>query len=222
MTARSPRPLPRRFFARPSTVVARDLLGRLLVRPDPDGGPPLVARIVETEAYREDDPASHSHRGPTPRNEVMFGPAGHLYVYFTYGMHFCMNVVTGHAGEGSAVLLRAAEPLSGLERMRERRGVEPAWLLCSGPARLAEAFGVGLALNGVDLVEGGDLLVAAGRPVPDDAVAEGPRVGIRVARERPWRFVEAGSPWVSPGRRPGPSPGAGTRATRKARAPSPR
>jgi DNA-3-methyladenine glycosylase len=194
-TAAPPRPLSRRFFARPSPVVARDLLGRLLVRRP--GGDVLVARIVETEAYQEDDPASHSFAGRTARNEVMFGPAGFLYVYFTYGMHFCMNVVTGRLGEGSAVLLRAAEPVSGLAAMARRRGVSAEQLLCSGPARLTQAFGVSRAQNGVDLVDGGELWIAAGRRTPDEAVAVGPRIGIRRATDVPWRFEVAGSAFVS-------------------------
>jgi len=176
-------------------VVARDLLGRHLVRLV-DHSTTLVARIVECEAYREDDPASHSYRGRTARTEIMFGPPGHLYVYFTYGMHYCINVVTGRDGEGSAVLLRAAEPLDGTEWMRERRGVADAKTLCSGPARLTQAFGLGRADNGIDLVSG-DLFVARGRPLPENAVAVSPRVGIRSAADKPWRFVERGSPFVS-------------------------
>jgi DNA-3-methyladenine glycosylase len=179
-------------------VVARDLLGRLLVRRLDDVL--LVGRIVETEAYQEDDPASHSYRGHTRRTEVMFGPPGRLYVYFTYGMHFCMNVVTGREGEGSAVLLRAAEPLAGLDAMATRRGIEDRRRLCSGPARLAEAFGVAREENGLDLVGGGTMWLAAGRRVPDERVAAGPRIGIRRAADVPWRFVDATSPFVSPGR----------------------
>jgi DNA-3-methyladenine glycosylase len=198
------RPLARAFFARPSPVVARDLLGRLLVRRLPEVT--LVGRIVECEAYQEDDPASHSYRRPTNRTQVMFGRPGHLYVYFTYGMHYCMNVVTGAEGEGSAVLLRAVEPLEGLEWMRERRGLLDVMSLCRGPARLTQAYGIGRAHNGMDLVEGQDLFVAAGRPVPGARSGVGPRVGIRVATERPWRFVELGSRFVS---RPTPSPGQG-------------
>jgi DNA-3-methyladenine glycosylase len=190
-----PRPLSRSFYERPSLVVARDLLGRLLVRRLPDVT--LVGRIVECEAYQEDDPASHSYRGPTDRTEVMFGRAGRLYVYFTYGMHYCMNVVTGAEGEGSAVLLRAVEPLEGLDSMRRRRGVLDARSLCRGPARLTQAYGVGRGANGVDLVEGRDLFVAAGRPIADGSVDVSPRVGIRTATEQPWRFFEAGSPFVS-------------------------
>ncbi|HXY72221.1 MAG TPA: DNA-3-methyladenine glycosylase [Actinomycetota bacterium] len=205
------RPLSRRFFARPSPIVAPDLLGRLLVRRL--DGETLVARVVETEAYQQDDPASHSFRGRTARTAVMFGPAGHLYVYFTYGMHYCMNVVTGRVGEGSAVLFRAAEPLEGLEAMMARRRMDDPRLLCSGPARLTEALGVGREMNGADLVEGVDLWVAAGRRVPADCVAIGPRVGIRSAVEVPWRFSEAGSAWASRGRAGPPSggrPGRGT------------
>ena len=179
--------------------MAPDLLGRLLVR-RVDGGETLVARIVETEAYQQDDPASHSFRGSTARNEVMFGPAGFLYVYFTYGMHFCMNVVTGRNGEGSAVLFRAAEPLDGLETMAARRGTEEPRLLCSGPARLTEALGVSRDMNGEDLVAGGNLWIAPGRRVPPGRVTVGPRVGISVGVDAPWRFSETESPWVSRGR----------------------
>jgi len=190
--------------------VAPDLVGRLLVRRV--DGEILVARIVETEAYQQDDPASHSFRGRTERNGVMFGPAGFLYVYFTYGMHFCMNVVTGRVGEGSAVLFRAAEPLEGLPAMAARRRTTEPRDLCSGPARLTEALAVERSMNGVDLVAGSELWIAPGRRVPADRVAVGPRVGIRVAADVPWRFSESGSPWVSRGR-PGPaSPRSRTRA----------
>ena len=192
-----PRPVSRRFYGRPSPGVARDLLGRLLVRRL--DGEVLTARIVETEAYQQDDPASHSFAGPTARNDVMFGPAGFLYVYFTYGMHFCMNVVTGRPGEGSAVLLRAAEPVSGLAVMARRRGVSSERLLCSGPARLTQAFGVARAQNGLDVVDGDELWIAAGRRTPDAEVVVGPRLGIRRAADVPWRFSVADSPYVSRG-----------------------
>ncbi len=190
--------LPRSFYARPSPEVARDLLGHILVRVLPDGTR-LAARIAETEAYQEDDPASHSYRGPTPRSEVMFGRPGLLYVYFTYGMHFCMNVVTGGEGEGSAVLLRAAEPLEGLGEMAVRRGTDDPRRLCSGPARLCQALAVGRAENGADLVAGGALWIEEG-PGARGPVVAGPRVGIRNALDRPWRFHVAGDPFVSPGR----------------------
>jgi len=188
-------PLPGSFFARPSLVVARDLLGRLLVRRLHEAT--LVARVVECEAYQQDDPASHSFRGVTTRTEVMFGSAGRLYVYFTYGMHFCMNVVTGSEGEGSAVLLRAAEPLEGLDWMRRRRGVVDPRLLCSGPGRLTQAFGIGRGDNGMDLLSARGLFLAPGRPLEDERVGVGPRVGITLAADRPWRFYELESPFVS-------------------------
>lgn len=188
-------PLPRSFYARPSVEVARDLLGRHLVRRLPRGV--VVGRIVECEAYEEGDPASHSFRGLTDRTRVMFGPPGHLYVYFTYGMHFCMNVVTGRDGEGSAVLLRAVEPLEGIELMRERRGMSDSRSLCAGPGRLTQAFGITRAHNGTDLVSGKDLFMAPGESVDDHDVEVGQRIGISVAMEKPWRFHVAGSPFVS-------------------------
>jgi DNA-3-methyladenine glycosylase len=156
---------------------------------------------VEVEAYEQGDPASHSFKGlPTPRTEVMFGPPGHLYVYFTYGQHFCSNVVTGPTGVGSAVLLRAAEPLEGLERMAESRGADAVLLLCSGPARLTQAFGIGRSENGVDLVRDPSLSLRSGAPVARRAIARSTRVGVKVGIERRWRFFERGSPYLSPGR----------------------
>lgn len=202
--------LPRAFFARPALEVAPDLLGRVLVRIMPSGRR-LSARIVEAEAYEESDPASHSFRGRrTPRNEVMFGAPGHLYVYFTYGLHFCANVVTGRAGEGSAVLLRAAEPLEGIGLMARRRGTTDARLLCAGPARICQAFALGRAENGADLVRDPGLGLEEGRPLPASSVAALPRVGTREGAELPWAFVEAGSRFLS-----GP-------AARRSVSPSPR
>ena len=176
--------------------MAPDLLGRSLVR-RLDDGTRLAARIVETEAYEPEDPASHSFRGLTPRNAVMFGEPGHLYVYFTYGMHHCMNVVTGRNDEGSAVLLRAAEPLAGIETMRLHRGKESVRELCAGPARLCQAFGVDRALDGADLVTGRDLWIVEGTPVPAARITAGPRIGIRVGLEHPWRFSVQDDPFVS-------------------------
>jgi DNA-3-methyladenine glycosylase len=160
-------------------------------------GPRLIARIVETEAYERDDPASHAFRGETPRNAVMFGGPGHLYVYFTYGMHFCMNVVSSRTGDGAAVLLRAAEPLSGLVEMQERRGRVSVRDLCSGPAKLCQAFGVDRSLNGLDLVRGGELWIAEGMPVAASSVVVGRRVGIGAGLELPWRFFVRDDPFVS-------------------------
>lgn len=199
----SPEPEPglrlgRDFFARAAPDVARDLLGRVLVHSV--DGDPLAVRIVETEAYARDDPASHSFRGITARNAAMFGTAGHAYVYFTYGMHWCVNVVTGAAGEGSAVLLRAGEPLRGIEVMVAHRGTDDVRRLCRGPANLARALGIDGRVNGADLVRGRGPHVHEGSPVPRAAVRATPRIGIREATERPWRFVIAGDPWVSGGR----------------------
>jgi len=193
------RRLTRAFYARPSTEVAPDLLGRWLIRREPDGTR-LVVRLVETEAYEEGDPASHSFRGPTPRNEVMFGRPGHLYVYFTYGMHFCMNVVTGAPGRGSAVLLRAAEPIEGLDVMARRRQTREPRQLCSGPARLCEALEVERRENGADLVRGSDLWLLEGDPPSLRSIDRTTRVGIRAGTERRWRFVIRGDPFVSRGR----------------------
>ena len=194
--SRSTRRLPRSFFARPSPEVGPDLLGRILVRRLGDGRL-LSARIVETEAYQEDDPASHSYRGRTNRTEVMFGPPGHLYVYFTYGMHHCMNVVTGSDGEGSAVLLRAAEPLEGVQEMVRRRGTDDPRALCSGPGRLCQALGIAREENELDVVRGHDLWLLEGTPVPPSGIDVGSRVGIRSGTERPWRFSVRGDRFVS-------------------------
>jgi DNA-3-methyladenine glycosylase len=194
------RRLPRSFFARPPTEVAPDLLGRVLVRTLSDGGR-LAARLVEVEAYEQGDPASHSYRGqPTARTEVMFGPPGRLYVYFTYGQHFCSNVVTGANGIGSAVLLRAAEPLEGLEVMEANRRINDVRLLCSGPARLTQAFDIARADNGTDLVRDPSLNLLSGTALAPRAIATSTRVGVNVGGERPWRFFERGSAFVSPGR----------------------
>jgi DNA-3-methyladenine glycosylase len=206
-------PLPRSFYARRSVEVARDLLGCTLVRDLPEGR--VSGRIVECEAYEEGDPASHSFRGLTDRTAVMFGPPGHLYVYFSYGMHFCMNVVTGRDGEGSAVLLRAVEPLEGIELMRQRRGVVAPRVLCAGPGRLTQAYGVTRANNGTDLVSGGNLFVAEGARVAEEQAGVGPRIGITVATETPWRFYVVGSAYLSRG---GAARKSGQRAPRPARA----
>jgi DNA-3-methyladenine glycosylase len=186
-----------RALARPSTVAAPALLGCSLVRVL-DDGTRLVVRLVETEAYGAADPASHSFGGRTPRTDVMFGPAGRLYVYFTYGMHFCANVVTGRRGEGSAALLRAAEPLEGIERMAEHRGTSNLRLLCSGPARLCQALAIDRADNGADVVAGERIWLERGaRP---GAISSGPRVGITRAVEQPWRYWATDDPFVSRGR----------------------
>jgi DNA-3-methyladenine glycosylase len=195
--------LPRSFYARSALRAGPELLGRVLVRTLADGTR-LAARIVETEAYLPGDPASHAFRGMTRRNGVMFGPPGHLYVYFTYGNHWMMNAVTGRAGLGTAVLLRAAEPLEGLEVMAANRGREDPRDLCSGPGKLAKAFGVTGTQNGLDLVRGSDMHILEGRPVPRSRVSRTTRVGVTLGAERRWRFIITGDPFVSRGRPSGP------------------
>lgn len=187
--------LPRRFFDRPAVEVAPELLGRILVRSLP--GIRLAGRIVETEAYEPGDPASHGFRGPTPRNASMFGEPGHLYTYFTYGHHWMANVVTRSAGEGSAVLLRALEPLEGLEEMAARRDRTDPRDLCSGPGKLAKALGLDRAHDGADLTRGRVVWIETGEPVAAQRIACGPRVGLSVGMEQDWRFFEVASPWVS-------------------------
>ena len=178
-------------------AVARRLLGARLVHESHEGR--TVGRIVETEAYLADDAASHSFRGPTGRNRAMFLGAGHAYVYRIYGLHLCLNVVTGRAGHGEAVLLRALEPLEGIELMAARRGTDRLRDLCSGPAKLAQAMGVRPEHDGADLAHGRlRLIPESGGTRPEVAVT--PRIGITRAADRPLRFLVAGSPWLS---RPG-------------------
>ncbi|HEX8133107.1 MAG TPA: DNA-3-methyladenine glycosylase [Actinomycetes bacterium] len=196
-------PLPAAFYLRPVLEVTRDLLGRLLVHRTPDGT--SAVRLVEVEAYdgAGQDPASHAHRGRTPRNAVMFGPPGHLYVYFTYGMHWCANVVCAPEGVARAVLLRAGEPVLGAELMAARRPASRPRDLARGPARLCQALGLAGWANGADL-HAGPVQLTAGWPVPDHRVAWTGRVGVTAAADRPWRALVAGDPHVSPGR-PGPA-----------------
>lgn len=165
-------------------MVGVELLNKLVVVER--DGVICSGRIVETEAYMPDDPASHTFRGPTPRNQVMFGPAGHLYVYVSYGIHRCANVVTGPEDSGQAVLIRAVEPVDGIDLMRSRRN-RPDRELTNGPGKLCEALGITAADDGSDLFGGWVAIV-------DDGVAEpsnprtGPRVGITKAVDTPWRF----------------------------------
>ncbi len=187
------------FFARPVLQVAPDLLGAVVRHAGPAG--PVAVRLTEVEAYAgEQDPGSHAFRGRTPRTEVMFGPPGRVYVYFTYGMHWCMNLVCGPAGEASAVLLRAGEVVEGLELASSRRTTaRTARELASGPARLTVALGVDGTHNGGDATDPGSCLtVLAGVPDPGADVQRGPRVGVAGdGATHPWRFWLAGDSSVS-------------------------
>jgi DNA-3-methyladenine glycosylase len=196
-------PLARDFYARPVTELARALLGKLVVSETADGR--CCGRIVEAEAYGgPEDRASHARAGRTARTRPMFGPVGHAYVYLVYGMHECLNVVGEDDGRAGAVLLRALEPVRGVELMRRRRErpADPAWRLAAGPARLAQALGVDRRLDGHDLTAGERLWLARD---PDPAaaldIASGPRVGVAYAgaewAARPWRFWLRGHRSVS-------------------------
>ncbi len=168
-------------------MVAQELLGKLLVVDR--GGAPVAGRIVETEAYTAEDPASHSYRGVTRRTAVMFGPPGHLYVYLSYGVHCCANIVTGADGDGQAVLLRSVEPVEGLRTIRSRRAGRSDAELTNGPGKLCAAMGVSLADDGADLTrpDGPIRVVDDGWPAPAHLIT-GPRIGITRATETPWRF----------------------------------
>jgi DNA-3-methyladenine glycosylase len=190
----SPR-LKRAFFSRDPVIVARDLLGSVLFYRTPEGL--LAGRIVETEAYRgEADPASHAFRGRTARNALMFGAAGHAYVYFSYGVHYCLNVTADGPGVAGAVLLRALEPLAGIEIMRRRGDHGPEVRLLSGPGKIGRGFGLDLKDNGRDFTRG-PLGLATGSLVPDGEVAVTRRIGISRAVELPYRFSVIGSRSVS-------------------------
>ncbi|MFB0534365.1 MAG: DNA-3-methyladenine glycosylase [Anaerolineae bacterium] len=191
--------LDRTFYYQPTLQVAQGLLGQQLVRVV--GGQRLSGRIVETEAYiGEADRACHASRGRSPRTEVMYGPPGHAYVYFIYGMHHCSNVVTEEAGFPAAVLIRALEPMEGLEWMRRHRPGRPDDQLTNGPGKLCAALAIDRTLNGVDLCTSRVFFIEEGRTVADEEVATSSRIGIRsdeVARSRPWRFYIKGNLCVS-------------------------
>ncbi|HEU5308422.1 MAG TPA: DNA-3-methyladenine glycosylase [Acidimicrobiia bacterium] len=191
--------LPRSFYARDSRELAPLLLNKLLVTRT-DDGVRLAARLVEVEAYcGSEDPGSHAYRGMTPRTEVMFGPPGHLYVYFTYGMHWCANVVATKDGDAAAVLLRAAAPVDGIDVMRERRvKARRDRDLLAGPARLCQAFGITKVDNGNDLVRGRLRIVDDG-VAPPAAPGVSTRIGLAVGRgdDHPWRFFVPGDPNLS-------------------------
>jgi DNA-3-methyladenine glycosylase len=183
-----PARLRRSFFDRSVHLVAPDLIGATLLV-DGAGG-----RIVEVEAYHHTDPAAHSFNGETPRNAVMFGPPGFAYVYRSYGIHWCVNVVCEAAGSASAVLIRAIEPVDGLAKMRRRRGLKDERLLCSGPGRLCQALGISIAHNGLALDRPPFRLIA--REEKPEIVA-GVRIGLTKAAELPWRYGLKGSRYLS-------------------------
>ena len=179
------------WFAREPNEIARELIGCALLR-DGVGG-----TIVETEAYAADDPACHAFIGPTPRNQVIFGPPGHAYVYLSYGIHSLFNVVTEPDGIAAAVLIRALVPEHGIERMRERRPGLADAQLCSGPGKLSVALGIGLGDNGRDLERGPIAVHARPGGAPAPRIVAGPRIGITKAAELPWRYCLADSRWLS-------------------------
>lgn len=181
------------FLHESAANVAPRLLGCILERRI--DGAMVRAKIVETEAYDENDIASHSFKGKTPRTEVMFGPPGHLYVYFTYGMHYCCNIVVGPEGRGSAVLIRAVEPIEGVDIMQNKRK-KTGVLLTNGPAKLCQAMGIDLLLNGHDLRKDNLRLIVKGA-IPAASIVQSTRVGISVGIEMPWRFYIKDNPYVS-------------------------
>jgi len=194
--------LPREFFARSAHLVAPELLGRVLLRADPDGE--IALRITEVEAYEgATDPAAHGYRGPTPRNASMFGPPGHLYVYWIYGMHHSANLICGPEGDAQGVLIRAGEIIHGRPWAAARRpNARGTHELAKGPGRLALALDLDRTLDGLDVcAAGAPVTVHQGVPCPADSVRSGPRTGVSQGHETPWRFWVADDPTVSPYRR---------------------
>ncbi len=188
--------LPRNFYTRDSVAVAKELLGKLLVRRLEDVD--LIGKIVEVEAYGgEDDPASHAFRGVTDRSRLMFGVGGFAYVYFTYGKHFCFNVTTGKEGVAGAVLVRALEPVKGVEIMQKNRSGRLLRELTNGPGKLTEAMNITKQQNGLDLTRSGKLFICKPRMEEGFEVVVAGRVGIRVGVEKPWRFYIKDNRFVS-------------------------
>lgn len=195
--------LPRSFYTRNTITVAKDLLGKTFVRSI--GRTILLGTIVETEAYLFNDPASHSFRGMTERNSVMFRKGGLLYIYFTYGMHYCANVVTNKEEIGEAVLIRAVEPIEGFRSMAKNRGIKndhskngnlPSQRLTNGPAKFAQAFALTKKDSGNDLVHG-NIFITHGRVIRPSMIVAATRIGISRAKEQKWRFYIKGNMWVS-------------------------
>jgi DNA-3-methyladenine glycosylase len=180
---------------RHSLEAAPLLLGCYLIRETPAGR--LSLKIVETEAYHQDDPASHSFRGVTPRTAPMFQAGGHIYVYFSYGMHYAVNIVTGRKGQGEGVLIRASEPLEGIELMRSNRGLDDIRNLANGPGKLAQALGIfDTSLSG-KILNKSSILLEKGEFVAAENIVASPRVGITKAADMPWRFHIKNNPYVS-------------------------
>lgn len=190
----------RDFFLQDTVKVAREILGSILIRKV--NGKTLSGRIVEAEAYLHDDPACHAYRGMTPRTNVMFGEAGHSYVYFTYGMHHCCNIVTNHISKGEAVLIRALEPLDGIETMYLNRGekAKKNTDLLSGPGKICQAMQLTKTESGIDLLESDMLYLEKSPLLKGEVIAVSTRVGLTAAVEKPWRFFIKGNPNVSKGK----------------------
>jgi DNA-3-methyladenine glycosylase len=188
------RALPRSFYNRDPLIVAPELLNKVLLCNDGRAG-----RIVEVEAYHgADDPAAHSYRGKTPRNEVMFGATGHMYVYFTYGMHWCCNAVCGPKGAGNAVLIRALQPIAGLDLMYAARPLaRNDRQLCNGPACLTQAMSITKLQNGIDLVRGGAYVIADDGTLPPQSPVQTTRIGLTKAADYPWRWYVPESAYIS-------------------------
>jgi DNA-3-methyladenine glycosylase len=187
---------PRSFYLQSSTIVAPRLLGAYLHRVV--DGIELTGKIVETEAYASYDEASHAFRGKTPRNAVMFGDGGFSYVYFTYGMHHCFNITTNEAGLAEAVLIRAVEPLSGIEKMRllRQKAIRDRDLT-NGPGKLCQAFALTRKENGIDLIESDQLFITQSAPIRANLIGISNRIGINIAQEYPWRFFIKDNEYVS-------------------------
>jgi DNA-3-methyladenine glycosylase len=183
--------LDRSFYERSVHEVARDLVG-CVVRHGETAG-----RIVETESYHQEEPASHAYVGITARSRTLYGPPGNAYVYFSYGVHSLLNAVAEPEGVGAAVLIRALEPVDGIDLMRERRGLEPVEALCSGPGKLTQALGIGLSLNESSLLDGPVQILARAAGTSAPRIVTGERIGITKAVDLPWRFCDADSRHVS-------------------------
>ncbi len=188
--------LNRSFYCRNTLTVAKQLLGKLLVRELPEGK--VAGKIVEVEAYRgSDDPASHAYKGKTQRNQIMFGEGGYAYIYFIYGKHFCLNVTTEKIGVPGAVLIRAVEPVYGIEIMKRKRRTENVKSLTNGPGKLTQAMDITVELNGWDLTRGERLYICDLDVVEPFEVVSSGRIGVKAGADKPWRFFIKGNLFVS-------------------------